>query len=127
MNNDNIKLVQDYEEVAFNKKDIEEAAAFLSEDFKQHNPNFADGVEGFKAGMKWLTGEYPNLKVEIKDIFSVDDKVIIHVWGDMDTTNPDSDKKAIMDIFRIEDGKIAEHWDVIQDIPKEVKNSNTMF
>lgn len=127
MEENNKKVVLEYEETAFNKKDIEAAAAFLSDNFKQHNPNFPDGKEGFKGGMQWLISTYPNLKVEVKDVIASGDKVVIHVYGEMDSSNPSGDKAAIVDIFRLENGKIAEHWDVLQTIPAEPKNSNSMF
>lgn len=127
MEEQNKKIVLEYEEAAFNKKDIASAAKFLTDNFKQHNPNFPDGLEGFKGGMQWLTSTYPHLKVEVKRVIASGDMVVIHVNGEMDSTNPKGEKVAIVDIFRLENGKIAEHWDVLQPIPAEPKNSNTMF
>lgn len=127
MEEQNKKAVLEYEETCFNKKDIEGAAKYLAENFKQHNPNFADGIEGFKGGMSWLFSTYPNLKVEVKKVIIADDMVILHVYGQMDSSKTDGEKVAIVDIFRLVNGKIVEHWDVLQPIPAEPKNSNTMF
>jgi predicted SnoaL-like aldol condensation-catalyzing enzyme len=124
---DNKKIVLEFEEVAFNQKDAEKAAKYLADNYTQHNPNFADGIEGFKGGLQWLAGQYPHLKVEVKQIFADKDYIIIHVYGDTDATNPNGEKVAIVDIFRVKNGKIVEHWDVIQPIPAESKNSNGMF
>lgn len=127
MEEQNKKVVLEYEETCFNKKDVEGAAKFLADTFKQHNPNFQDGIEGFKGGIGWLFSTYPNLKVEVKRVIASGDMVVLHVYGQMDVSKADGEKVAIVDIFRLENGKIAEHWDVLQPLPAEPKNSNTMF
>jgi predicted SnoaL-like aldol condensation-catalyzing enzyme len=122
----NKQLVQDFEEAAWNQHDVDKALSYLASNYKQHNPYFADGVEGFKAGLTGLTSANPNLKIEIKRCFAEGDYVMIHKYAILDP-NAGTGKKAIMDIYKIENGKIAEHWDVIEDIPEEPKNTNTMF
>ncbi len=122
----NKKLVQDFEEAAWNGHDVEKALTFLSPNYKQHNPYFADGVEGFREGLSGLIKANPNLSIEIKRVFAENEYVVIHKYAVLDA-KADTGKKAIMDIYKIENGKIAEHWDVIEDIPEEPKNSNTMF
>jgi predicted SnoaL-like aldol condensation-catalyzing enzyme len=123
---DNKKLVQDFEEVAWNQHDVEKALTYLSPNYKQHNPYFADGVTGFKDGLSGLVAANPNLTIEIKKIFAEGEYVFIQKYAVLDS-KAQTGKKAIMDIYKIEDGKIAEHWDVIEDIPEEPKNTNTMF
>ena len=122
----NKQLVKDFEEAAFNQHDIEKALSYLADDYKQHNLYFGDGKEGMKAGLEWLIGENPNMTSEIKRIFAEGEYVIIHKYAQLKPEDS-TGKKAIMDIFRIENDKIAEHWDVIEDIPAEPKNTNTMF
>lgn len=66
----------------------------------------------------------PQAKNVIKKVIAEGDLVVLHVHS----TENDSDRgRAIIDIFRVENGKIVEHWDVIQNIPEKSKNSNTMF
>lgn len=120
------KIVQDFEEAAWNQHDVDKALTFLALNYKQHNPYFIDGVEGFKDGLAGLIKANPNLTIEIKRIFTEGDTVIIHKYAILDS-KAGTGKKAIMDIYKIENGKIAEHWDVIEDIPEEPKNTNTMF
>lgn len=126
---ENKKVVLDFEELAFNKKDLKAAAEFLADNLVQHNPQVPDGKEGFVQGMTYFFQANPNLKLEVKNIVVSADgnTVVLHVWGDMDSSNPESKKMAIMDIFRLENGKIVEHWDVLQDIPEQANNSNGMF
>ncbi|MBK5451972.1 ester cyclase [Bacillus sp. TH22] len=67
----------------------------------------------------------PNSSAEIKRVVVVvGDTVALHVYS---RTNSEDKGVAIVDIFRIKDGKIVEHWDVIQEIPNEAANDNTMF
>jgi len=123
----NKKIVLEFEELAFNKKDLEKAAEHLADNLIQHNPQVPDGKEGFVQGMTYFFKENPNLKLDVKNVIATDNFVILHVWGDMDAKNPESPKMAIIDIFRLKDGKIAEHWDVLQTIPETANNSNGMF
>ncbi len=122
----NKKAVQDFEEAAWNQHDVEKALTFLAPDYKQHNPYFADGVEGFREGLSGLIKANPNLMIEIKRTLAENEYVIIHKYAVLDS-KANTGKKSIMDIYRMENNKIAEHWDVIEDIPEEPKNSNTMF
>lgn len=124
----NKDLVLKFEDLAFEKKDVNAAAALLSDDFKQHNPQSPDGKEGFIQGIGgFLLKQNPNLKLTIKKVIAQDDLVVLHVFGKYDNNNPAERGSAIVDIFRIKDGKIAEHWDVIQLIPETAANTNTMF
>ncbi|HAT8211741.1 TPA: polyketide cyclase, partial [Legionella pneumophila] len=67
---------------------------------------------------------YPQSHSEIKRIIADGDYVVVHVHSVLE---PDTKGRAIIDIFRLENGKIYEHWDVIQPIPDEAANSNGMF
>ena len=89
--------------------------------YRQHNPLIEDGMEGLRKVAAWLT----NARCEIKRVFADGDYVILHShWHGL------SDNlcgEAVVDIFRLEDGKVLEHWDVIQPIPETSANGNTMF
>ena len=74
--------------------------------------------------MKWIAANYPTTRGEIKRVFADGDFVLLHChWTGSLGKNGD----AIIDIFRLEDGKIVEHWGVIQAIPDTALNTNTMF
>ncbi len=124
----NKDLVLKFEDLAFEKKDVSAAAALLSDDFKQHNPQIPDGKEGFIQGVGgYLLKQNPNLKLTVKRVVAEGDLVVLHVFGKYDNNNPAERGVAVMDIFRVKDGKIAEHWDVIESIPETAANTNTMF
>lgn len=77
--------------------------------------------------MRWLRGEYPDLKLHIKRVIAEGDLVVTHSHLDLEPANVDNPGRALADYFRLEDGKVVEHWDVIQDVPKQSANDNGMF
>lgn len=121
---DNKKVVVEFYELAINQKNFEAAAKLLGSRYIQHNPNAADGPEGLKAFLALLREKFPDYHSDIKRIFADGDYVILHVHN---VPTPGARGNAIVDIFRLEDGKIVEHWDVRQEIPEKPANSNTMF
>lgn len=120
----NKKMVVDFYNEVFNKHNIDIIPKYVSEDYKQHNPFVADGRKAFMDFFKDDFVKNPNSSAEIKRVVAEGDTVALHVHS---RTNPQDKGVAIVDIFRIKDGKIVEHWDVIQEIPNEAANNNTMF
>ncbi|MED3379816.1 ester cyclase [Bacillus tropicus] len=120
----NKKMVVDFYNEVFNKHNIDIIPKYVSEDYKQHNPFVADGRKAFMDFFKEDFVKNPNSSAEIKRVVADGDTVALHVHS---RTNSQDMGVAIVDIFRIKDGKIVEHWDVIQEIPNEAANNNTMF
>ena len=120
----NKKTVRALYEAVLNKKDFDEASKYLGSKYTQHNPNAADGPEGLKGFIGFLKEKFPNNKSEIKRIFADGDYVIVHVHA---VREPGTRGNAIIDIFRLENGKVVEHWDVVQPIPEKAANDNGMF
>ena len=107
-----------------NKKDFDAAAKFFGPHYIQHNPTAPDGIEGFKAFLGFLREKFPDSRSEIKRAFADGDYVILHVHS---VREKGTRGRAIVDIFRLENGKIVEHWDVVQEIPEKAANTNGMF
>lgn len=120
----NKEVVVAFYNAAINDKDFEAASVYLGDKYIQHNPLAADGPEGLKAFLDFAKENLPDFKAEIKKVFADGDHVILHVHA---TRGPEDRGSAVMDIFRLEDGKVVEHWDVIQPIPETSANDNTMF
>jgi predicted SnoaL-like aldol condensation-catalyzing enzyme len=120
----NKKAALEFYDAAINKKDFEAASKFIGNRYTQHNPNAADGPEGLKAFLGFLREKFPDYHSDIKRAFADGDYVILHVHN---IPTPGARGRAIMDIFKFENGKVVEHWDVAQDIPEKPRNNNTMF
>jgi len=121
---ENKKIVAAFYDAAVNQKDFEKASQYLGPRYTQHNPLAADGREGFKGFITFLKEKFPNNRSEIKRIFADGDYVIVHVHA---VREPGTRGNAIVDIFKLENGKVVEHWDVIQPIPEKAANDNGMF
>ena len=104
--------------------EVEFRSAVTGETYTQHSPGFADGKKAFKDGITGFLKEFPESSAEIRHIGADGDLVFIHNHIKL---NARDRGQAAVDIFRVKDGKIVEHWDVIQDIPEKAENQNTMF
>jgi predicted SnoaL-like aldol condensation-catalyzing enzyme len=119
----NKNAVLDFYDKALNQKDLEAAAKHFGPRYIQHNPNAEDGIEGFQKFIAWRHEKFPNAKSEIKRVLVDGDMVVLHVHG---VREPGELGVAIIDIFQLENGKIVEHWDVIQPVPEKAANGNGM-
>lgn len=106
------------------RQPAEAAQELMGPTYTQHNPSVGDGKETFVAAIGGLFQAFPEFSTEIKRVIAEDDVVVIHHHTKM--TKEDRGT-AVVDIFRIENGKVVEHWDVLQPIPEETANDNTMF
>jgi len=120
----NKKAVVEFYEAGLNRKDFEAASKYIGPQYIQHNPGAQDGIEGFKGFLAFLREKFPNSHSEIRRVFADGDYVILHVHA---VREPGTRGRAIVDIFRLEQGKIVEHWDVAQDIPEKMPHNNGMF
>jgi predicted SnoaL-like aldol condensation-catalyzing enzyme len=120
----NKRNVVEFYNQALNEKNFDAASKYLGPRYIQHNPVAADGPEGLKGFIGFLRDKFPNSRSEIKRVFAEGDYVIVHVHA---VREPGTRGRAIIDIFRLENGKIVEHWDVAQDVPEKAANSNGMF
>ncbi len=121
----NKQIVLAFYQKALFEGDVDTAIALYGgKYYRQHTPFAADGFDGLRNYVKWIAANYPSIRGEIKQAFCDGDHVFLHChYTGFFGENGD----AIIDIFRLEEGKIVEHWDVIQPIPKTSLNENTMF
>ncbi len=97
---------------------------FIDVEYIQHNPDVKDGTKGFIDYFDRMHQEYPIKSIEFVRCIAEDDLVALHTHQ----TWPDNNQYVTMDFFRFDaNGKICEHWDAIQQIPKQSANPNTMY
>jgi len=122
----NKKLVVEFYQQVLLQGNISVIDNYIGDVYIQHNPNLPNGKEALRNLIKSFPvkkpGDRPN--GEIVRVIAENNLVVLHVkhysW-------PQPLGGAIVDIFRVENNKIVEHWDIIQAIPDKPKNNNTMF
>ncbi len=121
----NKKIVTEFYDLAFNKHQPTEAAKkYIGKKYIQHNPHVPNGAAAFYQYFEGYFKQHPKAHVQIKRVIGDGDLVVLH----LNSKASESDRgRAVVDIFRVEDGKIVEHWDVSQDVPEKAANTNTMF
>jgi predicted SnoaL-like aldol condensation-catalyzing enzyme len=98
--------------------------SYVGAEYIQHNPLVADGTQAFIDYFNEMTRNYPSKSIEFIRAVAEDDLVALHTHQ----TWPGNEQYVTMDFFRFDDnGKIVEHWDVIQPVPDESRNGNSMY
>ncbi|MGC3980062.1 MAG: ester cyclase [Steroidobacteraceae bacterium] len=120
----NRKLVLDFYDTVIIKRQFDRWPEFLDPNYIQHKPNVADGPEGVLEFMRSNYAKFPKHTVKVIRSFVDGDYVMLHVHVEMQPLNQDI---AVMDIFRVANGKLIEHWDVDQPVPTQMAHNNGMF
>jgi predicted SnoaL-like aldol condensation-catalyzing enzyme len=120
----NKKVVLAFYEQAINQKDFAAASKYLGPRYIQHNQRAADGAEGLKNFIAFLREKFPQSHSTIERVFADGDYVILHVHA---LREPGTRGMAVVDIFRLDKGRVVEHWDVHEDIIENPANGNGML
>ena len=121
----NVAHVRKCLDLVFTQKNIAQAKAeCFGDDYVQHNPGIATGLDAMVAKVGKMLEDNPQMSFDIKRTGADHDLVWVHSHAKF---TPDSTGLALVDIFRLKDTKIVEHWDVIQPVPATSANENTMF
>lgn len=119
----NKQLVTTAYQRIFGKLDTTAVDEFMSKEFLQHNPTIADGQDGVKALVRMLASQgVPKQKIEFKHVIAEGDIVILHSRYEMA-----GKETRFIDIYRVQNNKIVEHWDAMMRMPEKRANNNPMF
>ena len=117
-------IVEDFATIFYEEKNVRKAfLKHVNDEYIQHNPNIPDGRE---AAIEMLEPKFslPHASFDIKRILVDGNLAAIHLHGRFSPDNPGG---AVVDLFRLEDEKIVEHWDVLQSMPTHSVNPHPMF
>ena len=121
----NETVVVDFYNQAFNAHQPKAASeAYIGPVYIQHNPLVPNGAPAFYDHFEAFFKDHPEASLDMKHLVSEGDLVVVH---SLFRSGPQDRGQAIMDLFRLEHGKIVEHWDVIQPVLAQTANGNTMF
>lgn len=111
MEQKNKEVIRKFYQEFFNDHIIEAADKYVKEDYIQHNPGVEQGRDGLKNGFAQKFITEPTFHLDIKMLVAEDDMVVVYLKN----VDPEGNTRCrVIDIYRLEDGKLAEHWDVLQ-------------
>ena len=124
MAQDNREIMTEFAEIFYHQRDVKRAFDMFvaGASYIQHNPTIADGAQAAIDALAEKFG-HPNANFEIKKILVDGDLAVVHVRA----FPKGGAEAAVADFYRLENGKIVEHWDVLQLVPATSVNNNTMF
>lgn len=114
-------LVSGFYAKVCNARNLAALKEFVAEDYIQHNPHIANGRAPLEEFLAPLLENLPASRITVARLVADGDLVMAHV---LFQKNPQDRGMAFVDIYRIADGKLVEHWDVKEDIPEETLNGN---
>lgn len=119
------EVVEQFIDLFYVKKEVRRAfETWVHPDYIQHKPTLPDGREPVIKFLERLLERFPSRTFTIHRVISSEDLVAVHYHSQANSEDPGF---AVVDIFRVENCRMVEHWDVVQPVPEHSENDNTMF
>jgi predicted SnoaL-like aldol condensation-catalyzing enzyme len=119
------EVVDQFIDLFYVQKEVRPAfESWVHPDYIQHKPSLPNGREAVIVFLEKLLKRFPDRTFTIHRVISSDDLVAVHYHSQ---ATPEDPGFAVVDIFRVEDCRMVEHWDVVQSVPEHSENDNTMF
>jgi predicted SnoaL-like aldol condensation-catalyzing enzyme len=119
------EVVEQFIELFYRQKKVRDAfETWVHPDYIQHKPTLPDGREPVITFLESLLERNPERTFTIHRVIASDDLVAVHYHSQ---ANPEDLGFGVVDIFRVEDCRLVEHWDVVQPVPETSANENSMF
>ncbi|WP_049974435.1 ester cyclase [Azospirillum sp. B4] len=120
----NRRTVLAFYDAFFNRHDLSAADRYVAQECKQHTPGLADGRRALQDAYAQVFQHHPDTKVEVVRSVAQGDMVVLHVHS---IPSPGDQGEAVVEIFRVADDRIVEHWSVRQAIPAGAPNADGVF
>jgi predicted SnoaL-like aldol condensation-catalyzing enzyme len=120
----NREIVLKFVDLFYGQKQVREAfKTYVTEDYIQHNPGIADGREAAILALEPMFSK-PTFVADVKRVIVDGDIAVVHLYA---RSTPEERGGSVIDMFRLKNGKIVEHWDVLQAVPEKSANPHPMF
>jgi len=119
------EIADGFKDLFYDKGKVREAyQTYVAEDYIQHNPRAQNGRAAAIASLEPIYQANPQHRMIVHRMIVEDPYIVVHLHGQ---SSPEDPGAAAVDILRVEDCRIVEHWDVTQRVPAETVNGNGMF
>jgi len=125
----NVKLVIDFIQYLMNNHDFETVLSkFGNSNYLQHNRSIPDGMEALTRYVADFAKRFPEYTYDVKHVYADNDVVIFHSHATLKAKDRGNDKRGlnIIDIWRVSDGEIVEHWDALQPMDSSMRFYNLL-
>lgn len=117
-------LVTEYTETVWVRREVDALDRFIAPDLIQHNANLPDGIEALRLFLPKLFGEIaPAIEWSVLRVIAEGDLVAVHSHA----AAPGEAGQVVVDIYRVADGRIVEHWDVAHEVPTETAGGRPVW
>lgn len=121
---ENRRLVFAFHDAFFNRRDVRAAERYVALDLREHSPHLTDGRQALMDHYRKDFARHPQQSFRVVRSAVDADIVFLHLHA---KSAPEDRGRAVVEIYRVDGGKIVEHWSVVQTVPDSSDGADTMF